>query len=389
MSRRNNLLQLELETEAVELSAADRRLGFATQGSFDIDGVIGYRVISLRFQGRVFIEDGERVADATAGAAALFSRTSAGSAPSQQQQPAAQRQTETSSQVQLVGAEGAAGGEGLARKSLSKQELADEERKLSDWATSRRLLEKHGDKYNPGDSIKMPNFCAKDNYWEIRAGTRIRDKRLRQQIAEKEQDELYSTGFVANPVPQHIYLPRYSQMDLADRSRKQNYTSLGKSQSSAGLLGGGTGSTGVGLGSSKRGRSMSRDNVAGAPANSSKRSSSVEEQNKQGWEEVQKNYQENSRYQLYKANRSVSVPPRKDKVYRALFPGKIDDTLDRAKKPFVSNPEGYSFKAGKPMPAKAADDTQWPLKVKEVPDFKLLHAKNQRALMEKKYLLLS
>eukprot|EP00392_Amoebophrya_sp_AT5.2_P009444 g9472.t1 len=354
LSRRNNLLQLELETEAVELSAADRRLGFATQGSFDIDGVIGYRVISLRFQGRVFIEDGERVADATAGAAALFSQ-------------------------------GATGGEGVARKSLSKQELADEERKLSDWATSRRLLEKHGDKYNPGDSIKMPNFCAKDNYWEIRAGTRIRDKRLRQQIAEKEQDELYSTGFVANPVPQHIYLPRYSQMDLADRSRKQNYTSLGKSQSSAGLLGGGTGSTGVGPGSSKRGRSMSRDNVAaGAPANSSKRSSSVEEQNKQGWEEVQKNYQENSRYQLYKANRSVSVPPRKDKVYRALFPGKIDDTLDRAKKPFVSNPEGYSFKAGKPMPAKAADDTQWPLKVKEVPDFKLLHAKNQRALMEKK-----
>lgn len=50
---------------------------------------------------------------------------------------------------------------------------------------------------------------------------RIREQKMKADLAAKEREEVHNTKFVANPVPQHVYVPRYSQMHMAETSRKR------------------------------------------------------------------------------------------------------------------------------------------------------------------------
>jgi hypothetical protein len=48
---------------------------------------------------------------------------------------------------------------------------------------------------------------------------RIREQKVMQDLQLKEKEEVYSTKFHANAVPQHIYVPRYNQMVAADATK--------------------------------------------------------------------------------------------------------------------------------------------------------------------------
>ncbi|CAD7925895.1 unnamed protein product [Amoebophrya sp. A120] len=364
LSRKNGLLQLDLETEQVSPDSADKRLGFATQGSFDLNGVIGYRVVDLRFQGRVFIEDGEKIY--LRPNVATFGSTGDSIAPAagQTQFPA-----------------------GRGNKTLSKEELTEEERKYADWSSSRNVLEKHGEKYASTPSlIKMPSFAAPDNYWELRQGTRIRDRRLNTMISERDKEQTGSTKFVANPVPQHIYLPRYSQLDLAEKARRSSAKNLARLNYTNETTGEQKNNATTERPATTRGRSLSRGGERDISSSETKRMRSQSADAGKNaaqpvltWDTVNKNYQESSKYQLYKANRSASVPPKYDKVYQALYADKLADDEEKVQKPFVAN----GFKCGKPLPQKQ-EEPEWPLKVKEVPNFRQIHVRNQRQFVEKK-----
>ncbi|CAD7974988.1 unnamed protein product [Amoebophrya sp. A25] len=369
-----NALTLHLETEGAVLEAVEERLVSALGA--DLNALVGYRVLYMKWQNRILIRAGEKAMNSTV----MILPASTGARMQSRDAPT------SSSMGNIVAPPGSAL---RSPAQLSREELELEERKYFDWSSGRNVMRKHNSKYAASTSasktseIRAPAFASEDSYWDVKKGTRIKDKKMAEDLAAKEREELHSTGFVANPIPQHVFLPRYSQMDVADRRSPGD--TLGRSSSAA----------------KKDLMMLFRCAVAFGSSSDGERRRS-----KSNWDDdfapVLDSYQKHAKHMLYKANRSSSVPPGHDRVYKALYPeeggaaGNASTTSRAApvvtvqkRKPVVPPPESYTFKAGKPAEKSVVEvekerEFAFLKTTGSVPDFKAAHSKFQRQIRERK-----
>jgi hypothetical protein len=105
------------------------------------------------------------------------------------------------------------------------------------------------------------------------------------------------------------------------------------------------------------------------------------------------NMASHARYQLFKGNRSGSVPPKRDRLYKALFKAEVraekqEVAKEKAKLRPSQHESAWTFKVGKPEARKITEPTRNKdqYKTTVIPDFRRLHVKEEKALLQRKRL---